>query len=157
MQVCPGQVQHLGKRGPSVLCFGDTRFGVESYYSFRWSGVLALRTFPPFTFPVHGSYRIDRKSGKWEVGAKELRLFVEAAKRMTSAQRHTFTHVLAPHRVSKGFNALMPLLVVRMPRQLPHKGNRYQCQQKDEKQRVIFWYRHCREKIQRGRYITQYS
>ncbi|CAM9636109.1 unnamed protein product [Ectocarpus sp. 6 AP-2014] len=38
------------------------------------------------------------KSGKWEVGTKELRLFVEAAKRMTSVQRHTFTQVLAPHR-----------------------------------------------------------
>ncbi|CAM9260823.1 unnamed protein product [Ectocarpus fasciculatus] len=38
------------------------------------------------------------KSGKWEVGTKELRLFVEATKRMTPAQRHTFTQVLAPHR-----------------------------------------------------------
>ncbi|CAN0235003.1 unnamed protein product, partial [Pylaiella littoralis] len=38
------------------------------------------------------------KSGKWEVGTQELRLFVEAAGRMTSAQRHAFTNALAPRR-----------------------------------------------------------
>lgn len=40
------------------------------------------------------------KSEKWEFGTQELRLFVEAAERMSSAQRRAFTNALAPRLVS---------------------------------------------------------
>lgn len=41
----------------------------------------------------------DSKSGKWEVGTEELRLFVKAAERMTPVQRRAFTQALAPGKV----------------------------------------------------------
>lgn len=45
-------------------------------------------------------FGLGSKREKWEVGTQELRLFVEAAERMSSAQRHAFTNVLAPRRVN---------------------------------------------------------
>lgn len=36
---------------------------------------------------------------QWEVGTQELRLYVQAAARMTPAQREAFTNVVAPLKV----------------------------------------------------------
>lgn len=42
---------------------------------------------------------LSSRDGNWEVGKVELQLFVEAAERMTPAERKAFTQVLAPRRV----------------------------------------------------------